>query len=129
MRRKALLVSMAMMTSLPGGVLAKGTGKHDRIAHPYTGAWGSEYSLDLGQETTGAAGADVTGAQGVRVTTLFSRIGNLLIGLDNAPVEERPLVTKGWSMELTNPAGTPVVATGLQPAKGLNLGLAFRYTF
>lgn len=129
MRRKALLMSMAMMTSLPGGVLAKGTGKNDRAAHHYAGAWGSEYSIDLGQGTTGMGMAADTSTSGIKVITLVSRIGNLLSGPDSAAAEEPVGAGRGWSVELANPSPPPDVATGLRPAKGLNLGLVFRFTF
>lgn len=127
MRRKALLMGMAVMTSLPGGVLAKGPGKHDRMAHPYAGAWGSEYSIDLGEGIPGLAGA--ADAAGLKVTALISRIGNLLGGPDNSADDEPSGAAKGWSVELASPAASPDLASGLRPARGLNLGLAFRFTF
>lgn len=129
MRRKALLMGMAVMTSLPGGVLAKGTGKGDRLSHPYAGALGG-YTLDLGQEATayGLSGPAGSASTGIRAAALLARVKTLLRGQPYAGGEQ-PMAVKGWSVELTNPGGQTDAATGLRQDKGLNLGLAFRFTF
>lgn len=131
MRRKALLMGMAVMTSLPGGVLAKGTGKSERLSHPYSGAWGNGYTLNIEQDGNdyGATTQGVAGTSGFNTTALLAQVKTMLLGKANASTGARELALKGWSVELTNQGGGTDAATGLREGKGINLGLAFRYTF
>lgn len=101
MKREALLMGMAVVTALPGGVHAKGAGKPERESHPCSGIWGSTQTMRLE-----AWGADEVATP--KAAALLSYIKQVLAGARyraNALQEFEP---KGWKVELRTEQGRDV---------------------
>ncbi|HRH81696.1 MAG TPA: hypothetical protein PLW81_11685 [Thiobacillaceae bacterium] len=126
MKRKALLMGMAVMTGLPGTVLAKGKG--DRLAHHYSG-WGNGSAPNI-EENYGEEAYAPPGAGNFTAAAILSTIKTLLRGSHyTAPGGRQGWAEKGWTLEFMDPGLGSEAAAELRQDKGINLGLTFRYTF
>lgn len=131
MKRKAMLMGMAVMTGLPGWALAKGAGKADNEAHaPPPGAEALE-TLDrievdneLSVSTTGRADT------ARKASEVLAQIKAALKGVNYGVVSKQ--VAQEWSMELMerNPGAVAVADEGDPRLKNAKpVGVAFRMKF
>lgn len=125
MKRKALLMGMAVMTGLPGTLLAKGKG--DRLAHHYSG-WGNGSVPNI-EENYGEEAYAPSGTGNFSAGAILSTIKTLLRGTHYTPGGRQGWAEKGWTLEFMDPGLAAEAAAELRQDKGVNLGLTFRYTF
>lgn len=132
MKRKVLLVSMAMLTGMPGWALAKGNWKMDDIgARPMQSYLGDS---PFGQEPQGDA------RNSLWTMEMLAKVKSMLqqqegAGAAGMPARHRP---RGWSMELMGAGsleggnGTPLNLSGHEDPRiraAKPIGLAWRLKF
>lgn len=125
MKRRALLMGVAVMTGLPGAALAKGKG--ERWVHPYSGAW--ESGAMASEEAYRPDPADGAVSGNRRAGAILSQIKTLLRGQAYRSGNREGWTEKGWTVELMDPGMGADAEAELRQGKGINLGLTFRYTF
>lgn len=121
MKRKALLMGMAVVTSLPGTLLAKGTGRQTDEVHSYTGGWDGAYSLPVQRQ--------MAEGPATRSAEILASLKSLMTGANQRTAEGHDYDPKGWQLGLleAQPAMTDEDAPGLR--QDMRLGLSFRFSF
>ncbi|MCU0841380.1 MAG: hypothetical protein MUC79_06635 [Thiobacillaceae bacterium] len=121
MRRKALLMGMAVVTSLPGAVLAKGVGRQAHEAHAYAGSWGGAYAIP-GER-------DEVEATPTRSAAVLSYLKSIMAGANYRADDRHDFDPKGWRVELMAPRPAMDADAEPVPRDDKRLGLGFRFTF
>lgn len=121
MKRKALLMGMAVITSMPGAVLAKGMGRQAQEAHAYTGSWGGAYAIP--------AERDMAEGTPTRSAAILSYLKSVMAGPNYRADDRHDFDPKGWRVELMEPR--PAIEADPEPRlrDDMRLGLGFRFTF
>lgn len=127
MKRKALLVSMAVVAGLPGGALAKGVGKLERPGSAYAGYGAGQMYL----RAADGLSLDPTVAREEDRASALARLKVLLGKVTWAAGGELAGDGRGWKMEMLQPQVDVRLSDGGDPRVKPRdpLGFVLRYTF
>lgn len=130
MKRKAMLMGMAVMTGLPGWAMAKGSGKAFGEAQPHVG---STKSHALGQAegerlAPGMGNAGSAESSGNKASEMLAQIKSMLRGVNYGVVTTKQQ-GNDWTMELlqSDAGSTAGGDPRLQDARPLGLALRLKF--
>ena len=132
MKRKAMLMGMAVMTSMPGWAMATGTGKAASAAHPYSRGMAAEVTLgkvEFDYVTSRPDQAGTVQASPGKTAELLAQIKSMLKKTSYG-LAAQPTVDKlGWRMELLESAAWAYDGIDPRLQKAKPVGVAFRFMF
>lgn len=132
MKRKAMLMGMAVMTGLPGWAMAKGVGKAGGDAHPYSAGMQIQETLDRVEFDDGLPISNQNGvgeASPDKAAKLLAQVKSMLRSSSFSRSSKPVAGNSGWKLEMleSNALAYDGGDSRLQQAKPV--GVAFRLKF
>jgi hypothetical protein len=132
MKRKAMLMGMAVMAGMPGWATAKGTAKAAGETHRYAGAQEAQVPLQtievINEPPTSVAGSLADSTQG-RAAALLCKI-KAVLRTSNYGARVTPTADgDGWNMEVLEGQQVGYRSGDVQPRQVAPVGVAFRLAF
>lgn len=126
MKRKAMLVGMAVMAGMPGWATAKGAGKTAGGAHAYADGPDARERFGTVEAIPGVPGADVPRG---KASELLAQIKAMLGSVNYGTVVKPAPDGTGWTVELMQKTGEGRNYGDALPGSAAPLGVAFRLRF
>lgn len=132
MKRKAMLMGMAVIAGMPGWATAKGTGKVAGETHRYVGSVAAQVPLQtievINEPPTSIAGSLADSTQG-KAAVLLCKIKTIL-RTSNYGARVTPAADgDGWNMEVLETQQGAYPRADAQPREAAPVGVAFRLAF
>lgn len=133
MKRKAMLMGMAVMASMPGWAMATGTNKSASAAHPYSrGVETTETTrtkVEFSTLPTALNRTDVAEASPDKASALVVQMKDVLRNASYGPADKPSPDRRGWKLEMLE--GNAWAYDGSDPRlrQAKPVGVAFRRNF
>jgi hypothetical protein len=130
MKRKAMLMGMAVMASMPGWAMAKGAGKV--AMHVYSDGVEAKESLpavEVVDELPGVSGADFADASPGKAAELLAQVKSMLARANYGAVAKLADDGTRWTMEIPHNFGEALDYGDARLRPAVPLGVALRLKF
>lgn len=132
MKRKAMLMGMAVMTGLPGWAMAKGIGKAGGDARPYATGMQTQETLDRVEFDDGLRVSNQGGAgeaSSDKAAKLLAQVKSMLRSSNYSHSTKPVAGDSGWKLEMLESNALAYDGGGSRLQQAKPVGVAFRLKF
>jgi hypothetical protein len=129
MKRKAMLMGMAVMTGMPGWAMAKGVGKAGGDVRPYSAGMQAQEALERVEFDSAPNEKGVTGASPDKAAELLAQVKSMLRSANYGRATQPSTSNQGWKLEMLESSALSYDSSDSSLQQVKPVGVAFRFKF